>query len=120
MHSFSYVRGFPYGGFYTVTSFNEASEDMGFHCHFSSFTVILCCSSVRGEVSDVWVEGQPRHTEAAALSCVRKSSGGGGGNSPLVTRQAATGDIKTGGDKLLPRASGRVGDGQWAFFCMYI
>jgi len=93
MHFFSYVHGFPYGGFYTVTSFNEASEDMGFHCNFSSFTVILCCSSVRGEVSDVWVVGQPRLAEAAALSCVWKSSGGGGGNSPLVTRQAATSDI---------------------------
>jgi len=45
------------------------------------------------KLSDVWVEGQPRPAEAAALSCVRKSSGGGGGNSPLVTRQAATGDI---------------------------
>jgi len=44
-------------------------------------------------LSDVWVEGQPGPAEAAALSCVRKSSGGGGGNSPLVTRQAATGDI---------------------------
>jgi len=45
------------------------------------------------ELSDVWVEGQSRPAEAAALSCVQKSSGGGGGNSPLVTRQAATGDI---------------------------
>jgi len=47
----------------------------------------------RLQLSDVWVKGQPRPAEAAALSCVRKSSGGGGGNSPLVTRQAATGDI---------------------------
>ena len=44
-------------------------------------------------MSDIWVEGQPRLDEATALSCVRKSSGGGGGNSPLVTRQVATGDI---------------------------
>jgi len=59
------------------------------------FTVTLCCSSVRGEVSDVWVEGQPRPDEAAALSCVRKSSGGRGGKSPLVTRQVATQGIRT-------------------------
>jgi len=45
------------------------------------------------KLSEIWVEVQPRLDEAAALSCVRKSSGGGGGNSPLVTRQAATGDI---------------------------
>jgi len=45
------------------------------------------------QLSDIWVEGQPRLDEATVLSCVRKSSGGGGGNSPLVTRQAATGDI---------------------------
>jgi len=93
MHSFSYVRGFASRVFYTVTSFDEVSKDIGFHGHFSSFTVILCCSSVRGVVSDVWVEGQPRPAEAAALSCIRKSSGGAGGYSPLVTRQAATGDI---------------------------
>jgi len=37
MHSFSYVRGFPCVGFFTVTSFNEASEDLGFYCHF------FCC-----------------------------------------------------------------------------
>jgi len=110
MHSFSYVRGFPCGGFYTVTSFNEASEDLGFSLSFSCFTVILCCSSVRGEVSEIWVEVQPRLDEAAALSCVRKASGGGGGNSPLVTRQAATGDIYTGGGKLPPWVSGRVSD----------
>ena len=46
-----------------------------------------------GLLSDMCVEGQPRLDETVALSCVRKSSGGGGGNSPLVTRQAATGDI---------------------------
>jgi len=111
---------FPVRVFYTVTSFNEASEDLEFHCYFFYllllvalwiFTVTFCCSSVRGEVSDVWVEGQPRPDEASALSCVWKSSGGGGGNSPLVTRQVATGDIQTGGGKLPPRVSGRVGEG---------
>ena len=40
-------------GFYTFMSFNEASEDLGFHCHFSFLTVILYCSSIRGEVSDI-------------------------------------------------------------------
>jgi len=110
MHSFSYVRGFPCGGFYTVTSFNEASEDLVFSLSFSCFTVILCCSSVRGEVSEIWVEVQPTLDEAAALSCVQKASGGGGGNSSLVTRQAATGDIYTGGGKLPPWVSGRVSD----------
>jgi len=62
-------------------------------------------------MSDVWVEGQPRPDEAVALSCIWKSSGGGGGNSPLVTRQVATGDIQTAGGKFPPRVSGRVGDG---------
>ena len=46
MHSFSYVRGVYCVGFYMVTSFNEASEDLWFHCHVSCFTFILCCSSV--------------------------------------------------------------------------
>jgi len=36
MHSFSYVRGFPLEGFfYTVTSFNKASED--------SVSLVLSC-----------------------------------------------------------------------------
>jgi len=61
-------------------------------------------------MSEIWVEVQPRLDEAAALSCIRKASGGGGGNSPLVTRQAATGDIYTGGGKLPPWVSGRVSD----------
>jgi hypothetical protein len=39
MHSFSYVRGFPLRVFYTVTSFNEASEDS------RSLTVCYCCLS---------------------------------------------------------------------------
>jgi len=69
-----------------------------------------CCRSVLDFLSDVWVEGQPRPAEAAALSCVRKASGGGGGNSPLVTRQATTGDIYTRGGKLPPWVSGRVSD----------
>ena len=58
--------------FYTVMSFNEASEDLllWVHCylfslplplvaHWVFFTVILCCSSVRGEVSDIWIEASP-------------------------------------------------------------
>jgi len=60
--------------------------------------------------SDVWVESQPRPGKAVALSCVWKSSGGRGGNSPLVTWQVTTDDIQTGGGKLPPRVSGRVGD----------
>jgi len=67
MHSFSYVRGFPMRFFYTVTSFNEASEDTGFHCicffSLQLFVAILAvsfspsllrsfASSVRGEVSE--------------------------------------------------------------------
>ena len=56
-----------------------------FFCPVLAFRII--------KLSDMWVKGQPRPAEAAALSCVWKLSGGGGGNSPLVTRQAATGDI---------------------------
>jgi len=79
---------------------------------------LLPTAGVRRTMSDVWVDSQPRPRRPVAsgrhqvaLSCIRKASGGGGGNPPLVTRQVATGDILTGGSKLLPRVSGRVGDG---------
>ena len=41
MHSVSYVRGFPVRVFYMVMSFKEASEDLGYCCHFSS---AACCT----------------------------------------------------------------------------
>ena len=51
---------FPARYFYKITSFNEASEDVGFHCHFPFFTVIHFCPSERAEASDIWIEASPR------------------------------------------------------------
>jgi len=51
---------FPARFFYKITSFNEASEDVGFHCHFPFFTVIHFCPSERAEASDIWIEASPR------------------------------------------------------------
>ena len=56
-------------------------------------SLYACVLILIRKLSEVWVEGQLRPDEAAALSCLRKSSGGGGGNSPRATRQVATGDI---------------------------
>jgi len=64
-------------------------------CMLGFFTVILCCPSVRGEVSDIWIEARPPRADASGRHWVAKVAGRHRPATFDWRRQVATNAIQT-------------------------